>query len=478
MPVTSDQGLRWAASAFNADVQQRYATYYQYMRGDHPMAFATQKFRSAFGSTLESFAYNRMPMIVDALADRLQITGFGSTPNDLAEEWMEIWDANNMDVRSGQVEREKFTTGDAYLIVEQEPRTGDVLLWPQPANLVRVHRADDRPGHIDYATKRWIDEDGFERLTLYYEDRIEKYRSRQRVVSESGTTVFMADNPDKWAPYQPDDDLTWPIRLPVTDTVPVFHFPNNAGLSRDGLGISELHDAIAIQDALNKSVMDLLVAMEFAAFPQRVIVNVDDREVKTQEAIRKFQVGIDRLLTLYGTGEAPVSFGEFAAANIAQYTDVIELFDMLISRVTGVPLHWLRMSGDFPSGEAQRMSEVRLVSKADDRIREDTTTWAEAARYALRLKNPSRQVPPGAIKVNWAPTAPLSEAESIAMGREKLSIGWSQRAVMREMGREEEEIDKILEERSEEVNEAAERRARAFNFGDIDALAATAGGGE
>src|SRR5690606_2130638 len=180
------------------------------MRGDHPMAFATQKFRSAFGSTLESFAYNRMPMIVDALADRMQITGFGSTPNDLAEEWIEIWDANNMDVRSGQIEREKFTTGDAYLIVEQEPRTGDVLLWPQPANLVRVHRADDRPGHIDYATKRWIDEDGFERLTLYYEDRIEKYRSRQRVVSESGTTVFMADNPDKWVPYQPDDDLTWP----------------------------------------------------------------------------------------------------------------------------------------------------------------------------------------------------------------------------------------------------------------------------
>lgn len=476
MPVSSDQGLRWAASAFSADVQQRYATYYQYMRGDHPLAFATQKFRSAFGSTLESFAYNRMPMIVDALADRMQITGFGSTPNDLAEEWMEIWDANNMDVRSGQIEREKFTTGDAYLIVEQEPRTGDVLLWPQPANLVRVHRADDRPGHIDYATKRWIDEDGFERLTLYYEDRIEKYRSRQRVVSESGTTVFMADNPDKWAPYQPDDDLTWPIRLPVTDTVPVFHFPNNAGLSRDGLGISELHDAIAIQDALNKSVMDLLVAMEFAAFPQRVIVNVDDREEATQEAIRKFQVGIDRLLTLYGTGEAPVSFGEFAAANIAQYTDVIELFDMLISRVTGVPLHWLRMSGDFPSGEAQRMSEVRLVSKADDRIREDTTTWAEAARYALRLKNPSRQVPHGAIKVNWAPTAPLSEAEAIAMGREKLSIGWSQRAVMREMGREEDEIDKILAEKQEELDAADERRRTLFNGGVYDALAATAGG--
>jgi hypothetical protein len=51
----------------------------------------------------------------------------------------------------------------------------------------------------------------------------------------------------------------------------------------------------------------------------------------------------------------------------------------------------------------------------------------------------------------------------LRMGREKRAIGWSERAVMREMGRDDDEITKIFEERAEE----AEARIRAFNSGDL-----------
>ncbi len=50
-------------------------------------------------------------------------------------------------------------------------------------------------------------------------------------------------------------------------TVPVFHFANNADIGSPGR--SELDSAIPVQDGLNKSVLDMLVAMEFSAYRPR-----------------------------------------------------------------------------------------------------------------------------------------------------------------------------------------------------------------
>lgn len=443
--LDTTQGLEWATKAFADADQQRYQKYYDYMRGDHPLEFASPKFRSAFGRAFQAFAYNRMPMVVDAIADRMQITGFGSTPEGLAKDWQAVWDANNMDVRSGQVEREQFTAGESYVIVEMDPDSGDVLIWPQAAHSVRVHYADDRPGHINCAVKRWRDQEGYDRLTVYYPDRMEKYRSRNARPSFATHDAAgdVSTYTTTWEPYQPEGDSAWPLPLSVNDTVPVFHFANNAGV--DNRGQSELADVIPIQDALNKSLMDLLVAMEFASFPQRYVVNLDMNDEKTAESVDRVMSGIDRVLELYGDN---VSAGEFTAANIAQYTQVVELFDTMISRVSKVPVHYLQMSGDFGSGEARRLAEIPFVAKVDDRILADTPVWSDVARYGLRLMG--RNVEPGQIKVNWAPTAALSEEEQFRLAHEKLAAGWSQQAVMREIGRDNDEIAKIMAEKETE----------------------------
>jgi len=54
--------------------------------------------------------------------------------------------------------------------------------------------------------------------------------------------------------------------------VPVFHFPNRRVYD---YGISDLADVIPIQDALNKALMDMLVAMEFGAFKQRWVTGIE-----------------------------------------------------------------------------------------------------------------------------------------------------------------------------------------------------------
>jgi hypothetical protein len=54
-----------------------------YYDGDHSLVFATTKFRQAFGSLFAAFADNLCASVVDAAADRLQLTGFdqeGASP--------------------------------------------------------------------------------------------------------------------------------------------------------------------------------------------------------------------------------------------------------------------------------------------------------------------------------------------------------------------------------------------------------------
>src|SRR5690349_24693486 len=54
----------------------RYAKTERYYRGDHDLAFATEKFENAFGTRFREFAMNLCPAICDAVRDKLRVTGF------------------------------------------------------------------------------------------------------------------------------------------------------------------------------------------------------------------------------------------------------------------------------------------------------------------------------------------------------------------------------------------------------------------
>ena len=53
----------------------RYAKTERYYRGDHDLAFATEKFENAFGTLFREFAMNLCPAICDAVKDKLRSDG-------------------------------------------------------------------------------------------------------------------------------------------------------------------------------------------------------------------------------------------------------------------------------------------------------------------------------------------------------------------------------------------------------------------
>ena len=454
----------WADDAFaDGTLAGRYRLYRNYADGRQNLAFATPKYAATFGRLFEAFSYNRCSGVVDAHADRLQVEGFQSDGNEaVAELAREIWDANRMDVRAGQVHREAVRAGDAYVIVWPETlelADGGVqpTIWPQRAEQIRVHYDDERPGLITLAAKMWLLHDDRARLNLYWPDRIERYVSSAPVAGNKRRTSTWSPDVSAgmrrratWLPYELPGE-PWPVPNPW-GTVPVFHFANDAEVGM--YGRSELRDVVALQDGLNKVLTDFILASEQGGFPQKVILGLDADDEQVREGLRRLEGGLNKIFSIPADADGNMpSIAEFAATNLQQFSAGVELFDTLISRATRVPVHYLQMSGTFPSGRALRIAEAPFVGKIEDRQAAYGNVWEDAMALALRMRGVAD---PGRIEAVWKSAAPLSIEDAWDVALQKSAVGLPLDQILREMGTyDEEEIARLMAEK--------ERAAMAFD---------------
>src|SRR4051794_15623027 len=99
MATFTDVDWRNYLDAQITERQPRLDLYDRYYDGDHRLAFATSKFKEAFGELFEAFATNWCGLVVDVCAERLRPIGFrfGDEPDDDA--WT-VWQENSLDALS------------------------------------------------------------------------------------------------------------------------------------------------------------------------------------------------------------------------------------------------------------------------------------------------------------------------------------------------------------------------------------------
>ncbi len=449
--------LKWVLDTLTVRALD-YTTYANYYNGAHKLSFATDKFRSAFGSLLKAFADNLCSVVVDTVADRLQVTGFA--PEKAADEtsadaaW-DIWRANRMDRRSGEVHLEALRSGDAYLIVWPEDGWGP-RLYPNSGSACCVEYDTERPGEVIKAGKVWLDNAQRWRLNLYYRDRIEKYATLPPSYTETSYAPPMPTSSGAFQPFEVPGE-PWPLPNPY-DTVPVFHFANNA--TTGALGRSELADVVALQDALNKSVADMLVAMEFVALPQRWVTGIEvDIDETTGLPRAPFVPGADRIWTV---GAPDARFGQFDAANLTQFIDVQNSFRMEVARVSRTPLHHLMPTGEYPSGEAMKTAEEPLLAKVRDRQIAWGNVWEDALTLALRMAG----VEGAELSCNWLDPTPRNTRSFVEVLLLKQQLGVSQQQLLREAGYSESEIEAMQAEKQAAQEALGEQLLTAFERGD------------
>ena len=438
----------------------RYERPERYYNGEHDLKFATEKFENTFGTLFREFALNLCPVVCDAVRDKLRITGFSvdsifaagrdgerkgsafpASPQNVpggsasksggiaanpfgngdgkaepfrspggkaAEIARSIWNRNRMATRAGEIHKEVLKTGDAYLIVWPDD-LGRACLYPNRAANISVTYDEDSLGRIAYAAKAWPTADKRVRLNLLYPDRIERYISKEK--SEGAlpeAKEFERVGPQATSlpvEHKQAGSLRSDAVIPNPyGIVPVFHFANNADLGT--YGRSELEAAIPVQDGLNKSVLDMLVAMEYSAFRQRWVAGIEVDYDAEGKAISPFKNGVDNL---WVAGK-DARFGDFEAAQLDQFLRVKDSFRVDIASVTGTPLHYfLQQVGEFASGESLKQSGTRFLAKVRDRQESFGQVWADAMSFALRIEgNPGTQ-----LLTNWEDPSPMTERERL-----------------------------------------------------------------
>lgn len=423
-----------------------YARARAYYDGDQPLMFATDKFRNAFGPLFVALADNLCARIVDTVADRLVVTGFrlaGNAPaprplpapgaprsrrrtRTPADRAWELWEAQHLPRRAGRAMLAALREGDAFVIVDQDA-AGQVSIHPQGRNAQVTVKYDAENGTaLQWATKLWTADDGKIRLNLYYPDHTERYVTRQ------ATQGVIPVDDKAFALLPADGEIPNPA-----GRIPVFHLASNADLGE--FGTSELKDVIPLQDALNKSLCDMMVGMEFNAFPQRTAVGLDlEVDELTGKATAPLVPGADRL---WAVANPNVKFGEFPAAGLDNYLNVQNNLRIELARVSATPLHYLALtSGRFPSGEALRIAETPLVNKVVDREGGFGDTWASVLAYALYLVDGTA----ADLVAEWADPWPHSELAQAQRLTLEQGMGVPEPVLWAKLGYSDSEIEQML----------------------------------
>ncbi len=436
------------------DDYRRFCAYYE---GEQPLAFATDKFRNTFGSTFKEFAENACAPVVDSLSDRLVIQGFQSSlaqvvtenvpagpsvpgspaatmvkvtvQDELGTKALDIWRDCRMDLKSTEVHTESLKAGDAYVIVWPDD-DGDPQIWPQMAIQCCIEYDVDNPALTKRFAKVWYDIPAERwRVNVYLPDVILKYEQ----VNKNDSL------PEK-------EDAFRLVALVNNEylQVPAFHFPNQRARK---YGYSELVGVAPLQDALNKSVMDMIIAMEFASFKQRYVIGL---EIEMDEATGQpvdptwRNYGVERMMAI---ADSEAKVGQFDATDLGQFLRVQEKFWASIARVSGTPLHYFYIvNGDFPSGEAMKSAEARFVKRILDRQIAFGNVWEDTMLFCLKVAGAPGLDDDTRLETLWADAAQKSEAELADTAVKKKSVGVSRSQILKELGYDDETIYRMLQE--------------------------------
>ena len=426
-----------------------------YYEGRHGLFFATEKFRNAFGGLFHFFSDNLLSVVIEILTDRMIINGYAvEEGNSIAGDraW-EIWKRNRMDLYALEAMREAFITGDGYVIVWPDER-GDARIYPQAAENCAVFHDPEATEKIMWGVKLWLSWDRKLRLNMFYPDRIEKYVTLS-AIDGSG---MIPERSSSFVPYV-DGVEAWPVPNPWGE-VPIFHFANNARVGTEGR--SEILPLTPLQDALNKSIIDLLVNMEYQAFPQRYATGIEvRRDPATGQQISPFKPGVDRL---WVAASADAKFGDLSQGDLAPFLDVAESFRREIARISGIPLHYFLQSGSFPSGQALRIAETRLIKKVENRQTAFGNIWEDAMALALKMDGLPGET---RLSAQWDGAAPEDITETLQNLLLKQALGAPATVLLQEAGYGEAEIAQMMAEKARQTATLDEVLERSFDRGEL-----------
>ena len=436
--------------------------YRRYARGRQDGTLSAQQ-RKILGNLIgKRFCDNVVARILGELRNRLRLKRMevdGETgESDRVQSYLrQLWTLNNVSRMANAIHWAMLRDGDHAVslnhITTEAGEDRVVLrreLWWN--GTVGTWVAYDDNGRPKYAVKDW-EEDGTQYRTIYERARIRRFRR-----GGSGWTPYSLDSdPDaggEGTVIWTDDGTAGgePIGIPVV------HFGNlqvpqdpEGGTSDDEpdpmYGSSELGGGLlGLQDEVNDVHRDITAAARFSGYPMMYGTGVGQpTDNDGNPTSYTPEPG-----AFFRADNPDAEFGRIEAGSIETLVNTLETKLEAMSRQSSVPM--FAIQGDWPSGEALIRAEMPLVDKVETIADSVGPAWGSVMHKATRLHNVFSG---GTLNEDLMISAVFGDPRrrdeaTQAEVAEKVAPFVSERETLRILDYSPSEIDRIMDERSEE----------------------------
>lgn len=479
--------------------QRMVGEYRDYYAGDHEVQLTERQIEFLGRATAYKFRLNQCPVVVESLVERLALTGFeeigvGSQEpgvggqdagtgesvdqsKGLTEFASKLWEDNRLDAGQEEIYRQAAIDQRTYVALDVDPLTGLITLNHNDAYScgkaggdeegIKLHYANARRrGKPLFATKRWAAtlgrDAGYRRyFYVYYPDRIERYYQddREKDGGDLGQMGWkrLIDAAGPMAGVWP---LPWTDALGRPLGIPVVEFVNGRA--------GELHEAVPLQRALNKSVIDLIAAADQAGFgilfASGWAPTSDGKPIALDSGGRVISgnkpLTLESGAILYTTNpEGQLS--RVAGDDLDKLIRVVDRHILSIAQVTRTPITNFQLFGQIPGADTQKQLDQGLVAKVQSRQRGYGNAWEDVVYLARAMALGAPMYQDGQIvgyglpayegftldlatrvSALWKDAVIRNEKEHLEALKLKKELGVPQEQIYLEMGYEAEQADK------------------------------------
>jgi SPP1 Gp6-like portal protein len=316
-------------------------------------------------------------LYVDALEERLDVEGFRlDDAADADSTLWQWWQSNDLDEESQLAHLDALVYGRAFVTVGAAPDDGPPV--------IRVESARNMAADFDPYTRRITA--ALRVLADDPEDEPRDRDDRQVTTPPYAARLYLPDR-TVWLERTPRGG-PWAVTGEDVHQLgrPLVEMLTNRGRAGERSGASEMRDVIGLTDAACRTLTNMQGAQELLAVPQRYVLGARQEDFTNAHGnpLPAWEAYIGRFLML---ANEDARAGQFPAADLRNFTEVMNLYSKLVASVTGLPPHYLGMSTDNPaSADAIRSSEARLVKRAERKQRTFGGTWERVMRLAMLVE--------------------------------------------------------------------------------------------
>lgn len=381
--------------------------------------------RKAYQSFVKKARTNFAELIVEALRERLQLSGFRTAAADDENGDLEarrMWDDNNGDVLQADVHEFMLSMSEAYTIVGVDPAdpTRPVITAEDPRQVATIH--DPVFERVVRAGLKMFHDDDLDRdiAYLYLPGRVRVAYFDRKAIALGPRFSSATWN---WDPIRGGEDGE-ELRSAdgtVHDVVPVVRFRNRRG-------VAEFEPHIDVLERIDHQVLQRMVIATMQAFRQRGVMLeslVDDKGDPIDfNNLLASDPGAVWLLP------ATAKMWESGQVDLSGVLQAVKDDVTTLAAVTRTPLPMLMPGDGSDSAEGATFKKEGLIFKAADRIVRLTEGWKDTTSLAFRFGGDDTRADRSQLQVLWASPERHSLAEMAdADSKAQLTLPWAERLV-------------------------------------------------